>query len=79
MTVVPAFVGVGRDLFAPGIGASVHAFVEFKNFRIVFCKALHSYLHGLVGVVLFELQNSFVSVRPREDVVDVIFRPNALW
>ena len=78
MTVVPAFVGIGCDFFAPCVGAAVHAFVIRKDVGIVLCEPHHASLHRLVGVVLLELQNLVVGRCPWENHVDVIVRPHVL-
>ncbi len=79
MSVIPPFVSIGRDFFTASIGAPVHALVERKDVGIVFSKAKHPILHRLVRVVFLELQDALVGRGPREDVIDVILRPNALW
>ena len=78
MAVIPAFVGVGRDFLSTSVGSTVHAFMEFEDVRIFLCEAHHPSFHGLVGVVLFELENVIAWVRPRENHVDIILGPNVL-
>ena len=78
MTVVPAFVGIGRNFFSPRIRAAVHAFVIRKDIGIVLCEPHHASFHRLVGVVLLELKNIITGRRPRENHVDVIFGPHVL-
>ena len=78
VTVVPAFVGVGRRGFATCVDPTVQAFVELKNVGIFFSQSLHTQLHGLVGVVFLELKDALTFRGPRENHVDVIVRPDVL-
>ena len=78
VAVVPAFVGVGCRGLATCVDPTVQALVELKNVRIFLGQTLHAQLHGLVGVVFFELKDALTLRSPRENHVDVIVRPNIL-